>query len=202
MASTSKAFKRCVDPCPRYLTPDDTHDLCVFCWRGARTRFPRGGNLRALWAFFYEKAPLTPVPLFKEGGVAVCFPRFRTHRYWGTKENEIVGFAGGSGRWVREGAFLSRAIRPRTRANCWIMMMRSLWHHLIQWLVLCWVMPRKSRRCLRARKLRLSSLNPPALRMKICWRLWNTPRRGLTWRGNEPRWWRRGASRCAVPFWP
>ncbi len=107
MASTSKAFKRCVDPCPRYLTPDDTHDLCVFCWRGARTRFPRGGNLRALWAFFYEKAPLTSVPLFKEGGVAICFPRFRTHRCRGTKENEIVGFAGGSGRWVREGASAS-----------------------------------------------------------------------------------------------
>ncbi len=31
MASTSKAFKKCVDPCPRYLTPDDTHDCCVFC---------------------------------------------------------------------------------------------------------------------------------------------------------------------------
>ncbi len=31
MLSTSKAFKRCVDPCPHYLTPDDTHDLCVFC---------------------------------------------------------------------------------------------------------------------------------------------------------------------------
>ncbi len=30
MASTSKAFKKCVDPCPRYLTPDDTHDCCVF----------------------------------------------------------------------------------------------------------------------------------------------------------------------------
>ncbi len=27
----SKAFKKCVDPCPRYLTPDDTHDCCVFC---------------------------------------------------------------------------------------------------------------------------------------------------------------------------
>ncbi len=31
MASTSKAFKKCVDPCPRYLTPDDIHDRCVFC---------------------------------------------------------------------------------------------------------------------------------------------------------------------------
>ncbi len=33
MASTSKAFRKCVDPCPRYLTPDDTHDCCVF-WLG------------------------------------------------------------------------------------------------------------------------------------------------------------------------
>ncbi len=31
MASTSKAFRKCVNPCPRYLTPDDTHDCCVFC---------------------------------------------------------------------------------------------------------------------------------------------------------------------------
>ncbi|KAL0157909.1 hypothetical protein M9458_045985, partial [Cirrhinus mrigala] len=31
MASTSKAFRKCVDPCPRYLTRDDTHDLCVLC---------------------------------------------------------------------------------------------------------------------------------------------------------------------------
>ncbi len=31
MASTSKAFKSCVDPCPCYLTLDDTHNLCVFC---------------------------------------------------------------------------------------------------------------------------------------------------------------------------
>ncbi|KAL0147760.1 hypothetical protein M9458_056936, partial [Cirrhinus mrigala] len=31
MASTSKAFRKCADLCPRYLTPDDTHDLCVFC---------------------------------------------------------------------------------------------------------------------------------------------------------------------------
>ncbi|KAL0159706.1 hypothetical protein M9458_043431, partial [Cirrhinus mrigala] len=31
MASTSKTFKRCADPCPRYLTPDDTHNLCVYC---------------------------------------------------------------------------------------------------------------------------------------------------------------------------
>ncbi len=26
-----KRFRRCVDPCQRFLTPDDTHDLCVIC---------------------------------------------------------------------------------------------------------------------------------------------------------------------------
>ncbi|KAI2646766.1 Lamina-associated polypeptide 2, isoform alpha [Labeo rohita] len=31
MASTSKAFEKCADLCPRFLTPDDTHDLCVIC---------------------------------------------------------------------------------------------------------------------------------------------------------------------------
>ncbi len=30
MASTSKAFNKCVDPCPRYLRWH-THNLCVFC---------------------------------------------------------------------------------------------------------------------------------------------------------------------------
>ncbi len=67
------------------------------------------------------------------------------------------------------------------------MMMRSLWHHLIPRLVLCWVMPRKSRRCLRVRKLRLNSLKPPALRTKSCWRLWNAPRRGFTCRGRKTK---------------
>ncbi len=31
MARTSKTFKGCVHSCPRYLRPDDTHNLCVFC---------------------------------------------------------------------------------------------------------------------------------------------------------------------------
>ncbi len=33
---------------------------------------------------------------------------------------------------------------------------------------------------LRARMLRLNPFNPPDLRMKSCWRLWNAPPRGLT----------------------
>ncbi len=29
--SVEKCFRRCVDPCQRFLTPDDTHNLCVMC---------------------------------------------------------------------------------------------------------------------------------------------------------------------------
>ncbi len=29
--SVEKRFRRCVDPCQRFLTPDETHDLCVMC---------------------------------------------------------------------------------------------------------------------------------------------------------------------------
>ncbi len=55
-------------------------------------------------------------------------------------------------------------------------------------------MPRKSRRCLRVRKLRLNSLKPLALRTKSCWRLWNALRRGFTCRG------RGGALSSASPL--
>ncbi len=41
-------------------------------------------------SFFYEKrsAPRS-VPLLKERGAAVCFPRFGTHHCRGTEANEI-----------------------------------------------------------------------------------------------------------------
>ncbi len=45
----------------------------------------------------------------------------------------------GCGRWVREGPPPFRARRPRMRVSCWIVTMRSFWHHQIQRLVLCWV---------------------------------------------------------------
>ncbi len=101
----------------------------------SRTWCPWGGGLRALWAALYEEAQLSPVPLFEERGAAVCFPRFKTHRCRGTEANEIVGFAVGCGWWVGEGPPLF-ARRPRTRVSCWIVMMRSFWHHQMQQLVL------------------------------------------------------------------
>ncbi len=99
MASTSKAFRKCVDPCPRYVDSRwHTRLLRLLFGHGARTRCPWGGGLRALWAALYEEAQLSPVPLFEERGAAVCFPRFKTHRCRGTEANEIVGFAVGGGR--------------------------------------------------------------------------------------------------------
>ncbi len=92
MASTSKAFKKCVDPCPRYLKPDDKNTIIAsFVWAKSMQAMSLRGNLRALWVFFYEKAPLSSVPLFEERGAAICFPRFGTHRCRGTEANEIVG---------------------------------------------------------------------------------------------------------------
>ncbi len=85
-------FKKCVNPCPRYLTPDDTHNLCIFCLGKEHTRDVLGGKIcMHCEPFFYEKAPLSSVPLFGERGAAVCFPRFGTHRCWGTEENESWG---------------------------------------------------------------------------------------------------------------
>ncbi len=171
MASTSKAFKKCVDSCPRYLTPDDTHTLWVFCLGEEHARDVLEGKICMHCELFLWKSSAPVCPSFEEGGAAVCFPWFGTHRCRGTEANEIVGFAVGYGRWIRDGPPPFRACRPRTRVSCWIVTMRSFWHHQIQRLVLCWVMPRKSRRCLRVRKLRLNPLNPPALHMSY-WRLW------------------------------
>ncbi len=128
------------------------------------------GKLRALWVFFYEKRLHSRLSLFlrKEGHPSA----FRDSGPTAAEARRRMKLAVGSGRWVREGPPPFRARRPRTRVSCWIMTMRSFWHHQIQRLVLCWVMPRKSRRCLRARKLRLNPLNPPALHMTSYWRLW------------------------------
>ncbi len=51
MASTSKAFKKCVDPCPRYLRWH-TQSLRLLFGQGARTRCPWGENLCATSSTF------------------------------------------------------------------------------------------------------------------------------------------------------
>ncbi len=93
MARTSKAFKKCVDPCPRYLTPDDTHNLCVFCLGKEHARDVLEGKICMHCELFSMKKLHYPLSLFSRK-----FPRFGTHRCRGTEANEIMGFAVGSGR--------------------------------------------------------------------------------------------------------
>ncbi len=76
-----------MDPCPCYLTPDDTHDRCVFCLGEEHARDVFEGAI----CVHCEKAPFSSVPLFEERGAAVCFPRFGTHRCRGTEAIEIAG---------------------------------------------------------------------------------------------------------------
>ncbi len=150
-----------------------THTIFAsFVWARSTHAMSLRGKSGCTVSFFLWKSSGLVCPSFEERGVAVCFPRFGTHHCRGTEANEIVGFAVGYGRWVREGPPPFRARRPRTRVSCGIVTMRSFWHNQIQRLVLCWVMPRKSRRCLRVRNLRLNPLNPPTLHMTSFWRLW------------------------------
>ncbi len=69
MASTSKAFKKCVDPCPRYLTPDDTHNLCVFCLGKEHARDVLEGKICVHCELFSMKKLRSRLSLFsrKEG---------------------------------------------------------------------------------------------------------------------------------------
>ncbi len=159
----------------------NTHNLCVFLFgRGACTRCPLGGNLHALWAFSIKKLryclSLFPriegQPSVSRDSGPIIAEAWRRMKSWGSQLDLADELE-------RELSFDMH--RPRTRASCWIVMMRSFWHHPIQRLVLCWVMPRKSRRCLRVRKLRLNPLNPPALRMTSYWRLWSVKNQICFW---------------------
>ncbi len=69
MASTSKAFKKCVDPCPCYLTPDDTHNLCVFCLGKEHARDVLEGEICVHCELFSMKKLSSRLSLFsrKEG---------------------------------------------------------------------------------------------------------------------------------------
>ncbi len=162
MASTSKAFKKCVDPRPRYLRWH-TQSLRLLFGQGARTQCPWGENLCALWAFSIKSsAPVLSLFSRKEGQPSAS----RDSGPTAAEAQRRMKLAVGYGRWVREGPPLFARVGREWEwaAELW----RSFWHHQIQRLVLC----KKSRRCLRARKLRLNPLNPSALHMNEFWRLW------------------------------
>ncbi len=97
MASTSKAFKKCVDLCPRYLTPDDTHDCCVFCLgKSTHAMSLRGQSACTVSCSLIESSVLV-CPSFRGKRDSRLLPAIR-YRCRGTEAIEIAGFAVGYGR--------------------------------------------------------------------------------------------------------
>ncbi len=136
MASTSKMFKKCVDLCPRYLTLDDTHNLCVFCLGEEHARDVFEGQFCMHCELFSMKKLRSRLSLFlrkewqpsasHDSGPIAAEAR-RKIKSWGSQldlANELE----------RELSFDVH----RPSASCWIVMMRSFWHHPIQRQVLCW----------------------------------------------------------------
>ncbi len=125
MASTSKAFKRCVHPCPRYLTPDDTHDFCVFCLGKEHARDVIEGAICVHRELFSMRKLRSRLSLFsrKEGqpsasrGSRPAVAEARREMSSWSSQADLAD--------ELERGFPSRARRPRTRVSCWMMMMRS-----------------------------------------------------------------------------
>ncbi len=129
MASTSKAFRKCVDPCPRYLTPDDTHDCCVFCLGMEHARDVLEGavcvrcerlsmrKLSSRLSLFLRKEGQPSASRDSRPTVAEARRRMKS---WGS---QLVV----ADKLERDRPLFAR--RPRTRVSCWIVMMRSFWHH-------------------------------------------------------------------------
>ncbi len=123
MASTSKMFKKCVDLCPRYLTLDDTHNLCVFCLGEEHARDVLEGEFCMHCELFSMKKLRSRLSLFlrkewqpsasHDSGPIAAEAR-RKIKSWGSQldlANELE----------RELSFDVH----RPRASCWIVMMRS-----------------------------------------------------------------------------
>ncbi len=125
MASTSKAFRKCVDPCPRYLTPDDTHDCCVFCLGMEHARDVLEGavcvhcerlsvrKLSSRLSLFSRKEGQPSASRDSRPTVAEARRRMKS---WGS---QLVV----ADKLERVRPLFAR--RPRTRVSCWIVMMRS-----------------------------------------------------------------------------
>ncbi len=66
--SVEKHFRRCVDPCQRCLTLDDTHDLCVMCLGEEHAALCSRGNgsLHCEPFFCGKKLRFSVVPFFRE----------------------------------------------------------------------------------------------------------------------------------------
>ncbi len=115
MASTSKTFKIvCGSVSSLFDTRWHTHNICIFCLGIEHARDVLEWKICVHCELFLWKSSALVCPSFQGKSVSVCFPRFETHRCRGTEAIEIVGFAVGYGRWVREG---TAPFRTRRRAG-------------------------------------------------------------------------------------
>ncbi len=102
--SVEKRFRRCVDPCQRCLTLDDTHDLCVMCLGEEHARSVLEGMECVHCEPFFcgKKAPLSVVPFSRENWGDHLPPRLGSSRCWGSEETEFAAIADEACEWVWE----------------------------------------------------------------------------------------------------
>ncbi len=93
--SVEKRFSRCVDPCQRCLTLDDTHDLCVMCLGEEHARSVlEGMECVHCEPFFCGKKLRSRLSLFLERiGAIICPRRLVSSRCWGSEETEFAAIA-------------------------------------------------------------------------------------------------------------
>ncbi len=102
--SVEKRFRRCVDPCQRCLTLDDTHDLCVMCLGEEHTRSVlEGMECVHCEPFFCGKKLRSRLSRFLERiGANICPQRLGSSRCWGSEETEFAAIADEACEWVWE----------------------------------------------------------------------------------------------------
>ncbi len=104
-----------------------THTIfAFFVWARSTHAMSSRGKSACTVSFFLWKSSALVCPSFR------LLPAIRDPRCRGTEEIEIMGFAVGSGRWVRERALLLRTSAENEG---------ELLDHPIQWLVLCMLCP-------------------------------------------------------------
>ncbi len=72
---SERSFKRCVPPCERYITPSDSHELCVTCLGAQHARSALEGAGCAHCDRFTVKQLCSRLALFTEDGSQASAPR-------------------------------------------------------------------------------------------------------------------------------
>ncbi len=82
----ARRLRLCVDPCPRYLTPDDSHNLCIFCLGKEHARDVLEGKICVHCELFLWKSSALVSPSFQGKRDSRLLPAIRgppLPRHWG-----------------------------------------------------------------------------------------------------------------------